>query len=55
MKKFSVNKNKLSDDKAKIISMCVNNVEELDVSGCQLTTKGIEYICNAIKQGIMPV
>jgi len=50
LKKLDISFNKLTDENAELISSCVHNIEELDISGCQLTTCGLEKICSGIRQ-----
>ena len=55
MKEVNLCRTKLSDDKAAILSSCLQNVEVLNVSECELTTNGIQCIAKAIKQKNEPV
>ena len=43
------------DEKAAKFSTCVHNIEVLNVSECELTNNGIDYIANAIKLRNTPV
>jgi len=45
----------LSDDKTVILSSCMHNIDELNVSGCELTTRGIENIAAGIQKRTKPV
>ena len=50
MHKVDLSSNDLDDEKAEKLSTAVNNIDELIVAGCQLTTNGIKSICNEIKR-----
>ena len=50
MKGIDLSRTKLNDDKAAILSTCLQNVEVLNVSECELTANGIQSIANAIVQ-----
>jgi len=45
----------MDDDKTAILSTSMHNIEKLIVKGCNLTTGGLEHICNAIKALSVPV
>ena len=55
MHKVDLSSNNLDDEKAEKLSTAVNNIDELIVAGCQLTTNGIKSICNEIKRRPNPV
>jgi len=46
---------RLTDEKAAVLATCVLGVEEIIISGCQLTTRGVECIVNAIRQNLHKV
>ena len=50
MKEVDLSGAKLDDEKAAILSTCLQNVEVLNVSKCELTTNGIQCIAEAIEQ-----
>ena len=49
MKMLKLRRNKLDDDKAASLSTCVHNVDELNLQDCELTTRGVKKLSNAIK------
>ena len=49
------NDNVITDDSSAILSTCLQNIEELNIAGCKLTTRGIVNICNGIKRLSVPV
>ena len=49
MSKLDLGWNRVDDDAADCLSSCIHNLEELDLSDCQLTTRGIKQLSNAIK------
>ena len=55
MHKVDLSSNNLDDEKAEKLSTAVNNIDELIVAGCQLTTNGIKSICNEVKRRSNPV
>ena len=55
MHKVYLSSNNLDDEKAETLSTAVNNIDELIVAGCQLTTNGIKSICNEVKRRPNPV
>ena len=55
MHKVDLSSNNLNDEKAETLSTAVNNIDELIVAGCQLTTNGIKSICNEVKRRPNPV
>ena len=55
MHKVDLSSNNLDDEKAETLSTAVNNIDELIVAGCQLTTNGIKSICNEVKRRPNPV
>ena len=50
MKEVDLSGTNLDDEKAAILSTCLHNVEVLNVSKCELTANGIQYIAKAIEQ-----
>ena len=50
MHKVDFSSNNLDDEKAETLSTSVNNIDELIVAGCQLTTNGIKSICYEVKR-----
>ena len=55
MQKVDLSFNTLDDEKAEILSTAVQNIDELIIAGCQLTTIGIKNICNEVKRRPNPV
>ena len=55
MHKVDLSSNNLDDEKAEKLSNAVNNIDELIVAGCQLTTNGIKSICNKVERRPNPV
>ena len=55
MKNLDLSGVKLDGDQALIISACVRNLAELNLSRCQIDTFGIEAISNEIKNLSRPV
>jgi len=55
MKRVDLGWNKLEDDMTALLSTCLHNIEELFVSCCQLTARGIENISVAISKRTVPV
>ena len=55
MHKVDLSFNNLDDEKAEKLSTAVNNIDELIVAGCKLTTNGIKSICNKVKRRPNPV
>ena len=55
MKNVNLGDNVLKDDSIVTISTCLHNIEELSVPHCQLTTGGIQILCNALKLLDVPV
>ena len=50
MKGINLSRTKLSDDGAAILSTCMQNIEVINISECELTTNGIQSISKAIEQ-----
>jgi len=55
MTRFNLGSTDVDDEKARIFSTCIHNIEMLDVSECQMTPSGFMSICKAIKQRPYPV
>jgi len=56
MKKFNLRFNKLTEEgKAATLSSCLHQLDVLDVTGCQLTTRGIKQLTTVIRQRSTPV
>ena len=55
MHKVDLSSYNFDDEKAEKLSTAVNNIDELIVAGCQLTTNGIKSICNEVKRRPNPV
>ena len=55
MQKVDLRFNTLDDEKAEILSTAVQNIDELIIAGCRLTTTGIKSICNEVKRRPNPV
>ena len=55
MKEINLNKTNLFDDKAAILSACLQNIEVLNISDCKLKTNGIQRIAKVIEQSNTPV
>jgi len=55
MKRVDLGWNKLDDDMTALLSTCLHNIEALYVRKCQLTTRGIENIVDAIRKRTVPV
>ena len=55
IKFVNLKKNDLKDENIAILSTCLQNILELDISGCSLTARGIEILCNKIKRLHVPV
>ena len=55
MKEVDLNETNLDDDMAALFSTCMQNIEVLNISKCELTTNGIQCIAKAIEQRSTPV
>ena len=55
MVKLDLSLNSLTDTSAAVLSTCLHNIQELNVSYCSLKLNGIECISNEIKHCFKPV
>ena len=45
----------MDDEKASILSNCLDNIEELDLEECKISTRGMQSLCKAIDRKSLPV
>ena len=55
MKQLRLNNTRIADKHTECLSTCIHNIDELSLTYCPITERGLEILSKAIEQRTTPV